>query len=217
MAKTPNVWFMSDPHFGHRNMTEKFLMDDGVTRVRHEFQTMEECDEAIIRNCNEVIGQGDKVYCLGDFAFSSELVKKYRLRLNGNWSIILGNHDPADPEAWCWHMPDGRRAFQKVVSWKQFGPVGEKAIFTACHYPLHTMTLTTHHEKTFKMACVHGHEHRNMVMLTKPSKAEVISHADDAYTTREDPRYINICVENTGYAPLHYDDIVKIMKKRGLL
>lgn len=173
-------------------------MDDG-RRVRHEFQTMEECDEAIINNCNKVIGDGDKVYCLGDFAFSSELVKKYRLRLNGNWSIILGNHDPADPEAWTWRMPSGQRAFQKVISWKQFGPVGERPIFVACHYPLHPMTMSQHHENTMKMVCVHGHEHRNKVM-------------DGA---REDLRYLNICVENTGYAPLHYDDIVKIIKSRG--
>jgi len=190
---------MSDPHFGHRNMTEKFTTDDG-RRVRHEFQTVEECDEAIIANCNAVLQPDSKIYCIGDFAFSSDTVIKYRKRLIGNWSIILGNHDPSDVDAWAWRMPDGRRAFRKVQSLENFGPQKQETLFTVCHYPLHPMCLSVHHGRKRQLVCVHGHEHRTKVM-------------DGA---QEDPRYINLCVENWGYRPLHYDEIAAEIKKRGL-
>lgn len=203
---SPNVWFMSDPHFGHRNMTEKFVMADG-RRVRHEFQTMEECDEAIIQRCNERIKPGDKVYCLGDFAFSPQGVYKYRQRLVGNWNIIVGNHDPDEPDAWDFRMPDGQRAFHRVVSWRMFGPNKGPPLFVACHYPLHPMCIARHHDQQRQLICVHGHEHRTTVKLLEIDGQTVKVH--------DDKRYFNICVENTGYAPLHYDEIATEIKRRG--
>ena len=178
-------------------MTEKFVHDD--RRVRHEFQTMEECDEAIIANCNKVLKPDSHIYCLGDFAFSGQLVMKYRRRLTGNWGIILGNHDPDETKDWHWTMPDGSRAFRRIGSWKMFGPQGKPPLFVACHYPLHPMCIARHHDKQRQLICVHGHEHRTKVMDGP----------------KEDLRYLNICVENTGYAPVHYDDIATEIKKRG--
>lgn len=209
--KTPDVWFTSDSHFSHRNMTEVFMHGD--KRVRHEFQTVEECDEAMVDRWNKTVKPGDKVYHLGDFAFDHRIIKKFRTRLNGSVSIILGNHDPVEPWVWDWKLPSGQHAFRKVQSWQFFGPQGSRPIFVACHYPLHPMCITEHHNKDRQLACVHGHEHRNLVPFSCATPRQFLIRHETGELC--DGRYINICVENTNYTPVHYDEIVATMKKRG--
>jgi len=216
MSKTPNVFFTSDHHFGHRNMTEKFVMADG-RRVRHEFDSMEHCDEEMIKRWNEVIPPEGKVYHLGDLSFSSQVIDKVLARLNyAEFNLIIGNHDPDDPMTWVrpkYDTNDGitrmigiERKIRKLVSWQFFGPVGEKPVFVACHYPVHPMCITAHHDRGRTIGCLHGHEHRTKVMLEVNGKP----------SPHEDMRYLNICVENHDYYPLHYDDVVRLFKKRGI-
>lgn len=77
------VYFISDIHFGHANLCEKF-----------RGMTVEESDELAIRNWNSRVGKDDIVYYLGDFTMDKpKLVKHYLSRLNGKIYIIGGNHD----------------------------------------------------------------------------------------------------------------------------
>ena len=80
-----NIWFTSDTHFGHKNIS-RF--------TKRPWNSTEEMDEGLIKNWNEVVGENDIVFHLGDFAFASngrwkELIEK----LNGRIYLILGNHD----------------------------------------------------------------------------------------------------------------------------
>ena len=80
-----NIWFTSDTHFGHKNIS-RF--------TKRPWNSAEEMDEGLIKNWNEVVGENDIVFHLGDFAFASngrwkELIE----RLNGRIYLILGNHD----------------------------------------------------------------------------------------------------------------------------
>lgn len=79
------IFFISDTHFGHQR---SFLWEP------RGFNSIEEHDEAIIKNWNEVVGPEDEVWHLGDVMLNDndhglECVK----RLNGKIHLILGNHD----------------------------------------------------------------------------------------------------------------------------
>lgn len=78
-------WFMSDPHFGHKNILK-------FEAAYRPYADVEEMNWAIIRNINELVMPTDKLYILGDIAFSS----KHGMLDHINASkivIVLGNHD----------------------------------------------------------------------------------------------------------------------------
>ena len=82
------IWFSSDHHFFHNNI---------IKYCNRPFETVEEMNEALVKNWNSVVGPDDHVYHLGDFCFGN--VEKWNWclepgRLNGHIHLILGNHDP---------------------------------------------------------------------------------------------------------------------------
>jgi calcineurin-like phosphoesterase family protein len=87
MAKT--VW-TSDNHYGHANIC-KFT-------ARKLFTSQEKHDDWLIDLLNSQIDKSDTVYHIGDWCFKSNYEHQVSLmkRLNGNWTMILGNHDNED-------------------------------------------------------------------------------------------------------------------------
>lgn len=82
-----NVFVCADLHFSHKNI---------IKYEDRPFADTEEMDKALIQNWNSVVQADDKVFVLGDVAFTSkartiELVKQ----LNGHKILIMGNHDRA--------------------------------------------------------------------------------------------------------------------------
>jgi len=73
------VWFISDMHFGHRNI---------IQWCRPEFRNLNEMHRRLISNWNFVVGRYDRVFCLGDFG-------DFRLfrKLKGKITLAKGNHD----------------------------------------------------------------------------------------------------------------------------
>ncbi|MGD0534668.1 MAG: metallophosphoesterase family protein [Methanoregula sp.] len=73
------VWFISDMHFGHRNI---------IQWCRPEFRNLKEMHQRIVSNWNFVVGRYDRVFCLGDFG-------DFRLfrKLKGKITLAKGNHD----------------------------------------------------------------------------------------------------------------------------
>lgn len=80
----PNVYFISDPHFGHNTLN-----------VNLRGMTSEECADIIIRNWNKkVTSPKDKVYLVGDVTMEKHnFIEKYISQLNGTIVVIGGNHD----------------------------------------------------------------------------------------------------------------------------
>ena len=116
-------WFIGCTHFFHANML-KFLKEDG-TRVRSEFQSLEEMHEKLIENWNSVVKDNDFVYHLGDVTFQyhrpfNELMH----RLKGDKRLIVGNHDRLKQEGLLQH-------FSKVMLWHGF----KEENFTCTHIP----------------------------------------------------------------------------------
>ena len=79
----------SDIHFSHKNIM-KFCP---VSRAFGE-DDVDKMDEEIIRRWNSVVQPNDHTYILGDVAFcNAEKAVRYLKRLNGNKTLIRGNHD----------------------------------------------------------------------------------------------------------------------------
>ena len=79
------VFFTSDTHFGHSKI---------IDYCKRPFSSIEEHDKTLIQNWNNVVGQDDTVFHLGDFAYgNSQFVSNIIKQLNGNIILIKGNHD----------------------------------------------------------------------------------------------------------------------------
>ena len=109
----PNTFFTSDTHFEHSKI---------IIYSNRPFSSVEEMDEAMIRNWNNVVGPYDFVYHLGDFSFSKN-PGKYFHRLNGIKHLILGNHDKGATLELPWR-------WQKCM----FELKLDKQFIVLCHY-----------------------------------------------------------------------------------
>lgn len=120
MDKYMSIFFTSDTHFGHENI---------IKYCYRPFGSIEEMDEALIKNWNNKIGpRGNVVYHLGDFAMvhKAEKVLQYRKRLNGKIFLIEGTHDKFDDKKNC-----GFSSISPMMTIKHEG-----ATITLCHYAL---------------------------------------------------------------------------------
>lgn len=136
----PNVFLVSDTHFGHDNIC-RFLRTDG-TKLR-PWDSATEMDKVLINNWNSVVGPQDKVYHLGDVFIN----RKFRFildHLNGTKVLIKGNHDIFDLENYTPYFKD-IRAYHKL----------DKCILS--HIPIHPQQLGR-----FK-GNIHGHLHEHIV------------------------------------------------------
>lgn len=81
------VFFIADLHLGHENI---------IQYCDRPFKSVDEMNDALIKNWNKTIGKEDKVFVLGDFALGSkEQIIQWGKALKGNKTLILGNHDRA--------------------------------------------------------------------------------------------------------------------------
>ncbi len=79
------TWFTSDTHFSHANIIEF---------CGRPFANVEEMDREMVARWNARVQPGDTVYHLGDFAFGPyENIAKFRVQLNGDITLVVGNHD----------------------------------------------------------------------------------------------------------------------------
>ena len=127
-------FFIGDTHFGHENIL-KF--------GRTGYDDINEHNEHLVANWNSVVTDNDRVYHLGDIAFSSRY--DYLSRLNGKLTIILGNHDyPSKLKLIQEFRPDARIC----------GCASYHKDIILTHIPVHPSQL----EHRYKYN-IHGHLH----------------------------------------------------------
>ena len=139
MAKT---WVYSDPHFYHDNIC-KFTKDDG-SKLR-PWDDATQMTEDMIQWYNELVEDEDRVYILGDVAFSAAKIKDSVGRLKGRKVLVPGNHEP----------PKMRKYFELFDDVR--GYVVEKG-FIMSHIPIHPGSLSRWSVN------IHGHTHANSVL-----------------------------------------------------
>ena len=139
-----NTFLISDTHFSHGNII-KFTHEDGVSRIRYHWDTVEEMDEAIIDNWNCRVTSKDRVWVLGDFVMNRRFLPIAN-RLNGRLKLIMGNHD----------------IFKATDYLTYFEDVKGSHVLDRCflsHVPIHPSSLSR-----FRMN-IHGHYHQRRVLL----------------------------------------------------
>ncbi len=109
--------YISDYHIGHQN---------AMNFDSRPFATLDEMHEIIIRNWNSVVGNGDDVYILGDFAWKNDTGIEVLKQLKGKKYLILGNHDRMNAEL--------EKQFVWVRSLETIKDNDEHVVL--CHYPI---------------------------------------------------------------------------------
>jgi len=178
----------SDPHFYHGNIC-KFTKADG-SKLR-PWDDAEQMTEDMIQWYNELVSDADRVYILGDVAFSSTHMKNAVSRLKGRKVLVPGNHEP----------PKMRKYFDLFDDVR--GYVVKKG-FIMSHIPIHPGSLSR-----WKLN-IHGHTHANQVE-TDEGWDKVLR--DGQWVQAYDDRYFCACVEQTDFRPILLDDI---LKQRGI-
>ena len=202
MTKFVNRFVVSDHHFGHTNSWEKFKLADGSPL--RPFTSNDEMNETMIDRHNAKVKEHDTVYFLGDVVINRKhlhLVKQ----LNGRKILIRGNHDIFRDE-------DYREVgFEQIHGVRVFVDK-----FILSHIPLHPDCVTGR----FRVN-VHGHLHANQIMRPYYSKRNeydedgfCVGKYDRIVGMEEDPRYLCVCVEQTNFTPLHFDEVEAIIQKR---
>lgn len=102
-----NTYFISDPHYGHKNIVagesswfyDEELTEEEIMAIRRKhcrnFNTLEEMNRTIVNNINEKVPENATLICLGDWSFGSiENIWNFRKQINcKDIHLILGNHD----------------------------------------------------------------------------------------------------------------------------
>jgi calcineurin-like phosphoesterase family protein len=150
----------------------------------------EKMTEDMITWYNELVSAEDRVYILGDVAFSPKDMIASVSRLNGRKVLVPGNHEP----------PKMRKYFDLFDDVR--GYVVKKG-FIMSHIPIHPGSLSRWQLN------IHGHTHANSVMIDAPNMWNGRSEMPQI----PDERYFCACVEQTNFRPILLDDI---LKQRGL-
>lgn len=137
-----DVWFISDTHLGHKNILN-FKRNDG-TPLR-PFSSTWEMEGCIFERWCEVVKPQDKIYHLGDVAFTKGSLERM-LALPGHKRLVRGNHD-------LFKMKTYTRIFEEVYGVRQLDG------FWFTHVPIHEGSMG----QRVKLN-VHGHLHANKVM-----------------------------------------------------
>ena len=189
---TGNVFITSDTHYSHKNIVRgvtNWRTPEGEipTKTTRDFDTIEQMNEALVRNINEVVGHYDTLIHLGDFSFGGfENVEKFLNRLVcQNIHLVLGNHDT--------HIKYNREEIQdRFLSVQQYLEVKIKdEYFVLCHYPLQSW-----HGLAKGVIHLHGHVH-----LSPNNKFG-------------NGKKMDVGVEGNDLKPYLIDDIIRIMNKR---
>lgn len=182
MART---WVYSDPHFYHSNICKFTNYDGSPLRPWDDARVM---TEEMIEWYNELVSPEDRVYILGDVAFSPANMRNVVSRLGGRKCLVPGNHEP----------PKMRKYFDLFDDVR--GYVVKKG-FIMSHIPIHPGSLSRWELN------IHGHLHNNTVKLP-------LEYGDSSEESAcDDERYYCACVERTNFRPKLLDEI---LHERGL-
>lgn len=117
-----DIWLISDTHFGHKNILN-FTRDDGSPL--RPFRYLEEMKQILFDNWASVVKPGDKVYHLGDVAFSQMGKKDLAdmAKLPGQKRLVLGNHDKYQSQDYLkvFHRLNGLHNLRNV--WVSHAPI----------------------------------------------------------------------------------------------
>ena len=190
----PAVFLVSDTHFGHAGVC-RFLRDDG-TKLR-PWDDPAEMDEEMVRRWNETVRPKDKVYHLGDVVINRRSLSTLA-RLNGDKVLIKGNHD-------IFRMEEYTPYFRDIRGYHVMNGM------ILSHIPVHEESLGRFGTN------IHGHLHYQRVKKTV-EVYESGPYDERPYMVKKevvDTRYHCVCVEQTDFRPILFEDVIKRITAEG--
>ena len=163
----------------------RFTRTDGVTKLR-PWTDPNEMDEFMVAAWNERVRPNDKVYHLGDVVINRKALGIMR-RLNGDKVLIRGNHD-------IFKDTEYREHFRELRAYHVMNGM------ILSHIPIHSESLGRFGTN------IHGHLHANRVMMPG---------FNGKITDIVDVRYHCVCVEQTDFAPILFEDVIKRIEAEG--
>lgn len=187
-------FFTSDTHYGHVNLCSgESVWVDKLSQCR-QFDSVKDMNDAIVNNINDVVGENDILWHLGDFSLGKkENVNIFRERINcKNINLILGNHDQRiskDKEL--------QKLFNSVsvgYGWPMFKDTKIQGTrLMMLHFPM--MVWDNHKNGTIHL---HGHCHGSL--------------SDKSLTKR---KIIDVGIDaHPNFRPFSLDEIIKIADQR---
>lgn len=183
-----NLFYSSDPHFGHENI---------IRYAGRPFGSAREMDERLIEWHNAYVKASDHWWCLGDLTMergtrggpqAQAFIKLIR-SLNGHKRLLLGNHDHFPFQVYV------DAGFEKI----QACHVHDNILFT--HIPIHPGSMARF------IANVHGHIHQQNAFAPVERTPFYRVWKDKRQVEKGVSPYVNICVEKTAYRPLSLDEV----------
>ncbi len=152
-----NIYLIADTHFG----------DAAILRYENRpFRSVEEMDEALIRNWNSTITSEDTVFVLGDFsAYDLKKTAAICQRLNGHKHLIMGNHDTASVHDYL------ACGFENVSRY----PIIYEQFWMLSHEPLYL-------NRNMPYANIFGHVHDNPMYRTDSPQSFCVCAERIGYT-----------------------------------
>lgn len=171
-------FFTADLHFFHKNV---------ITYENRPFESVEDMNNALIKNWNKKVTPRDSVYILGDFSLGGpDQTLSVIRRLNGQLHLIRGNHDS---------IMDKKEIAKQFNFVKDYYELKQKRAgrrIVMFHYPINNWNAK-HHGSIH----LHGHSH-----FTKPEEQLV-----------KEPNRINVGVGFHGYTPVSLEEIFAFTNK----
>ena len=139
------IFFTSDTHFGHVG---------ALALYRRPFDSVAAMDAGIVERWNEVVGQEDYVWHLGDFAIRQAEARMADIlhQLHGHKHLVYGNNDSA--------------VTQSLPGWSSVQPYAELQIdgrlVVLCHYAFRTWR-----DMSKGAVNLHGHSHGRLKPLPR--------------------------------------------------
>lgn len=173
------TWFISDTHFGHKNV----LQYEADARL---FKTVEEMNDHLITCWNSVVGDKDIIYHLGDFCFGQHNID-IAGQLKGKKYLVMGNHD-------CYPAGAYLKYFDKLYGVKFW----HECILT--HVPVHP-------QHARNMLNVHGHLHSKRVMWNNTAIITEQETGIIIVPPQYNENYFNVSCEQNNLTPINGDII----------
>lgn len=141
LEKGQKLFFTSDTHYNHSNIcsaTTSWTKGEGSTR---KFDSLEKMNDTLVNNINEVVGENDILFHLGDWSFGGfDKIPEFRNRIIcKNVHLLLGNHDHHIEK----NKEDIRRLFSSVnqylelqVKYNMNTPIQGVVNLVLMHYPI---------------------------------------------------------------------------------
>lgn len=135
-----STFITADSHFGHVNI---------IKLCNRPFSSVDEMNQVLVERWNDVVGDGDTVYHIGDFFWTEKAAKSVLPQLKGQIKLILGNHDRN------WRRVYERVKFSNLEVLKdQILELKTPIRAVLCHYP-----LLSWNGAYYKVPHFHGHVH----------------------------------------------------------